>query len=297
MKLPDPSILEWVENVVGPARPLAHVVHPHAYSHLWRLETPQGRIWLKMHAQRHKWAGEVHALTRWKAPLAPELLACREDPCAVLLAEMPGADAEGIAFTPEAESRLWSEAGAWLRDFHARTNPWFGEVLPDGARGKRTTGDPTLLVREGYENRLRQGIDRDLLSPEEAAFARRAFDAGLPSLEGASAHSIHRDFHPRNWLALPTGELTAVLDFEHSRWDVLAADLNRPWDKEFTRNPRLVAAFYEAYGHPEPRLQAQIALMRLYNAVTGLVWAVEYGETPFADHNRVALRRIVASDR
>ena len=292
MKLPDPSILDWVESFVGPVRPLAHVVHQHAYSNLWRLATGNGNVWLKMHGQPHKWAGEVHALTRWKAPLTPELLAHREDPCAVLLMEMPGTDAERIAFSPEAESRLWSEAGSWLRDFHARTNEWFGEVRPDGGVGKRTTLDPTHLIREGFENRLREGIDGSLLSSEEAAFARRTFDGGLPSLEGATAHSIHRDFHPRNWLATPDGKLTAVLDFEHARWDVRAADLNRPWDKEFARDPSLIDAFYEAYGRPDDVLQAQTALMRLYNAVTGLVWAVEYGETAFADHNRAALRRI-----
>ena len=293
MRLPDDAILDWAREALGRVTVLSHFAHIHAYSNLWRLSTPNGRVWLKMHAQPHKWAGEVHALTRWKSPLTPELLAHREDTCAVLLGEMPGRDAESLAFTPEAEARLWSEAGAWLRAFHARTNDWIGEVLLDGKPGKRTTVDPTDLVREGFEKRLRGGVDRDLLSTEEAAFARRAFDRGLPSLEGATAHSIHRDFHPRNWLATSDGRLTAVLDFEHARWDVRAADLNRPWDKEFVRDPRLIDAFYEAYGRPDDRFMAQIQTMRLYNAVTGLVWAVEVGELAFSEFNRAALRRMM----
>lgn len=292
--MPEPEMLVWVEDVLGPVRFVSHFTHDHAYSQLWRLASRHGNVWLKMHAQAHKWAGEVHALTRWKALRTPDLIASRENPCAVLLAEMPGQDAESIAFAPEAEARLWSEAGDWLRSFHARTNGWLGEVLPDGSPGKRTTTDPSELVRSGFENRLRQGVDRGLLDTREAAFSRQSFDAGLPSLDGASAHSIHRDFHPRNWLALPSGELTAVIDFEHARWDIRAADLNRPWDKEFHRNPRLIAAFYEAYGPPDERFETQIQLMRLYNAVTGLVWAVEVGEAAFSEFNRAALHRMMA---
>jgi hypothetical protein len=92
-------------------------------------------------------------------------------------------------------------------------------------------------------------------------------------------------------LARGTSLLTGALDS-----DVRAADLNRPWDKEFHRNPSLVAAFYEAYGRPDERFMAQIQTMRLYNAVTGLVWGREVGEVAFSDFNRVALRRMMEGE-
>ena len=294
--LPDVEFLEWVEGVVGHCAVVSAVAHDHGYSRLWRIAAGSDYVWLKMHAYAHKWAGEVQALANWRGPLMPELLAHREGPEAVLLSEMPGVDAEQIEFAPAAEAKLWGEAGAWLRDFHGRTNSWFGEVRPDGSPGHRTTMDPTELIRQGFANRLRDGVDRGDLDAREVAFARRRFEAGLDSLEGATAHSIHRDFHPRNWRAYPDGRLAAVIDFEHARWDVRAADLNRPWDKEFHRNPLLVDAFYEAYGRPDERFMVQIQTMRLYHVVTGLVWGREVGETAFSDFNRVALRRMMEGE-
>jgi len=295
MELPDAETLAWVEGVVGPFRVLSRFAHLHGYSRLWRLAVGGDAVWLKMHAHPRKGAGEVHALTRWADPLAPTVLGWRDSPHAVLLTERPGVPAEAANLTSGAEARLWSEAGAWLRAFHARTNDWIGDVAPDGRPSGEPTRDPCDLVRKGFERRLFQGRDQGLLDAAESDFAEGAFRAGLPSLEGAAAHSIHRDFHPRNWLAYPDGRLAAVIDFEHARWDVRAADLNRPWDKEFHRDPRLIDAFYEAYGWPDDRFAAQIQTLRLYQAVTGLVWAVEVGETEFSLFNRAALHRLMSA--
>lgn len=293
--LPDEATWAWAESVLGAFRVASHFAHSHAYSNLWRLAVGDDHVWLKMHAHPNKWAGEVHALTRWDDALTPSVLGWREAPCAVLLTEMPGVPADSIEFPPDAEARLWGQAGEWLRRLHTRTNDWMGDVRVDGSPGERMTHDAGALVRAGFDRRLSQGLAGGLLTHEEAAFARRAFDDGLPSLEGASAHAIHRDFHPRNWLAQEDGTLTAVIDFEHARWDVRAADLNRPWDKEFHRNPRLVHAFYEAYGRPDERFMAQIQTLRLYNAVTGVAWAHSVGDAEFCRFNQTALRRIMAA--
>lgn len=294
MQLPDEATLAWVESVVGPFRVVSRFAHSHGYSQLWRLAAGSDSLWLKMHAHPHKWAGEVHALTQWADPLAPTLLAWREDPASVLLSEMPGVDAEPIAFDGPAEERLWAQAGDWLRAFHARTNDWLGNVRADGSPHGTPTDDPCAHVRQNFERRLFQGREEGLLDEREFDFARSYFEEGLSSLEGATAHSIHRDFHPRNWLAHPDGTLTAVIDFEHARWDVRAADLNRPWDKEFHRNPRLIDAFYEAYGRPDDRFMTQIQTLRLSNVVTGVVWAVEVGDLRFSEFNRAALHRMMA---
>jgi aminoglycoside/choline kinase family phosphotransferase len=295
MQLPDEATLAWVEGIVGPFRVVSRFAHDHGYSQLWRIEVGSDYVWLKMHAHPHKWAGEVHALTQWTDPLAPALLAWREDPASVLLSEMPGGDAESIAFDGPAEERLWAQAGDWLRAFHARTNDWLGNVRADGSPHDAPTNDPCAHVQKNFEKRLFQGREDGILDEKEFAFAQSLFNEGLPSLEGAAAHSIHRDFHPRNWLARPDGTLTAVIDFEHARWDVRAADLNRPWDKEFNRNPRLIDAFYEAYGRPDDRFMAQIQTLRLYNVMTGVVWAVEVGDLPFSEFNRAALRRMMGA--
>ena len=295
MPLPDPPTLAWVEALLGPFRVDSHFAHSHGYSKLWRLAAGSDHVWLKMHAHPHKWAGEVHALTRWAGPLMPTVLGWREDPPTVLLTEMPGVDAESIDFSPAAEERLWSEAGDWLHRFHTRVNPWMGDVRPDGSPGERHTNDPAALIQKGFDARLAQASDLGLLDAAEASEARKRFEEGLPALDGASAHSIHRDFHPRNWLTHPSGALAAVIDFEHARWDVRAADLNRPWDKEFHRNPRLIDAFFSAYGHPDDRFMAQIQTLRLYNLVTGTAWAYSVGDAEFCRFNQTALRRLIAS--
>jgi Ser/Thr protein kinase RdoA (MazF antagonist) len=49
----------------------------------------------------------------------------------------------------------------------------------------------------------------------------------ITSLIGKTPHTVHRDYSPRNWMCDSKGNLTSVFDFEHARWDVRAADLNR----------------------------------------------------------------------
>lgn len=293
MKLPDTETMAWTESVIGPFQIASHFSHSHAYSNLWRLSAGSDYVWLKMHAHPHKWAGEVYALTNWAHRLAPRVLGWRKEPATVLLTEMPGVHAEEIEYSPAAEERLWSEAGQWLREFHARTNPWIANLTVDGKPHDEPVNDARLHIRKTFDRRLYSGRDAGILSEEEFEFSHRRFEENLPSLENASIHSIHRDYHPRNWLANSDGELTAVIDFEHARWDVAAADLNRPWDKEFARNPRLKDAFYEAYGHPDDRFAAQIQVLRLYNIVCGVVWAIEVGDQEFSEFNRTALHRMM----
>lgn len=292
-ELPDDATMAWIGGVLGPFEVVSRFAHAHGYSKLWRLEAGGQTFWLKMHAHPHKWAGEVHALKGWAPPLSPRVVAYRNEPPTVLFTEVPGTPAESIEFSPAAEERLWREAGAWLRAFHERSNEWFGNVRVDGSPHGEPSQDPGANVRTTFENRLRQGRDRGLLDEAEVDFAKRRFEAGFPSLAGATAHAAHRDFHPRNWLASRDGELTAVIDFEHARWDVRAADLNRPWDKEFARNPRLVNAFFEAYGWPDETFMAQIQTLRLMGTVASLVWTVEVGEPEYAAYNRVALHRMM----
>lgn len=297
LELPDPTTLAWVEGILGPFRVVSQFGHDHGYSKLWRIEAGSDYVWLKMHAHARKWAGEVHALGHWREVSMPELLGYRDDPRAILITECPGVHAEAIEFSPAAEERLWSQAGEWLRHFHRRTNDWIGEIRPDGTPGAEPTSDASAHVAKTFYRRLKDGRDRGNLNEAEYEFAEGRFLEGLPSLEGATAHSIHRDYHPRNWLAQPDGTLTAVIDFEHARWDVVAADLNRPWDKEFYRNPRLVDAFYEAYGIPDERRSTQIQTLRLYNIVCGVVWALEVNDYEFSEFNRRALHRMMASTR
>src|SRR5687768_5191013 len=116
------GVAEWVAGVLGAFRVVSRFAHDHGYSRLWRLEGGEGRFfWLKCHQYPGKWAGEVHALTRWTGPLgldAPEVRGFRTEPLAVVLSEVAGVSGDSVGLGPEAEERLWFAAGGYLARLH-----------------------------------------------------------------------------------------------------------------------------------------------------------------------------------
>lgn len=273
MERPPEEIWQWVEDRLGSCEVVRDFAHGHGYSQLWRLRTGGDYFWLKMHAHAGKWAGEVYALTHWAPQVgpAPQVIAYREEPRAVLLTEVSGVDAQDAGLTGAAEERLWTEAGAWLRELQKIRGEWLGACNLDGSPQGSATTDPIPFIQKTFDQRLREGREMGLLDAPQCDFVQGRMAEWLPSLEGEGSYAIHRDFSPRNWMAAPDGALCAVIDFEHARWDVRAADLNRWWDREFLVNPRLRDAFFEGYGKPDAKLSAQIELLRLQNAVGGYV--------------------------
>lgn len=293
------EVAEWTEGLLGTFQIALRFAHDHGYSQLWRLEAEEGRFyWLKCHQYPGKWAGEVHALTRWTQALgldAPEVRGFRTDPLAVVLSEVPGIAAGTVELEQRAEERLWSEAGAYLARLHTMENEWLGAANPDGTPQGKMIGDPAGFVRSSIENRLEQGRDQGLFDAAEQEFITFGAREWTTALAGEIPRAIHRDYSPRNWMTTEDGTLTGVIDFEHARWDVRAADLNRWWDKEFLNKPHLAHAFFEAYigALPDARLEAQIKALRLLGAAAGIVWATEVGDAPYAQQNREALHRLM----
>ncbi|RYG26418.1 hypothetical protein EON82_03395 [bacterium] len=293
---PDESVLAWVEDQIGPFGVVSQFAHDHGYSQLWRLAAGGEHVWLKMHAYPHKWAGEVHALTRWGPALGktPCGVAWRREPEAVLLSEAPGLPAESLTLDTQREERMWREAGAWLARMHTVKNDWLGNVCEDGTPHGEATTDAEAFVGANWEKTLDEGIASGLFTQSQIDFTEARVREGLPSLKGEKPRALHRDFTPRNWMVHPDGELAAIIDFEHARWDVRAADLNRPWDHEFLRNPRLKDAFYDGYGGLSPLLREQIETLRMMLAFSTIVWATKVGDGAFAQRYREALARMMA---
>lgn len=289
---PDRETQAWVRETLGEFRIASHFAHSHGGARLWRLSTASDHVWLKQHARRHKWECEVHALLHWSGPLMPRVLASR--PGAVLLTECEGEAATTLE--GNAAERMWTEAGAWLRQFHARTGTWFGNVSIDGAPNGDVSSDPTFQLTKGFTTRVRQGRDSGLLDAATIAVVEQRFFAGLEALRDAPAHSTHRDFHPRNWLATPDGRLTAVIDFEHARWDLRVVDHVRPWDNEFLRAPRLIDAFYAGHGEPDARFVEHLETVRLWANVVSAVWAEEVGDDAYCRQNLEGLARLLARE-
>jgi hypothetical protein len=295
-QLPDPETLAWVRGHVGPFEIVSRYAHDHGYSRLWRLRAGAAFFWLKMHTYPAKWAGEVHALTHWTPSLGltPSLIAFSEEPRRVLLTEVEGHPAEKIELDLSAKRRMWEAAGHWLRQLHAIENSWLGGVREDGHPQGDSHKDPEAFVLRTFTPRIEEGRASGLLTPDEYDFVQFGIREWLPALAGERPRAVHRDFTPRNWMAKRDGTLTAVIDFEHARWDVRAAEMGRWWDWDFLHHPELIEVFFDAYGSPDERLKTQIQAIRMLQAATGIVWATRVNDLSFAQHNRASLERMIA---
>ena len=302
IELPEALLMRWVEETIGRFRVVSRYAHSHGCSHLWRLQADREFFWLKRHQSPGKCAGEAHALTRWTPALnlaAPQVRGYRTEPVALLLTEASGEMASAVDLEPVAEARLWRAAGAYLARLHALENDWLGAIHLDGSVQGQRCEDPVRFVRQSLESRLAQGAAQDLFDAGEREFIRYGMDAWTAALADETPRAIHRDYSPRNWMTDASGRLNAVIDFEHSRWDVRAADLNRWWDTDFLEKPVLAEAFFDGYqgAMPDEKLWAQILALRLLGAAAGIVWATRVGDAPYVQVNREALHRLMQEQR
>lgn len=279
--VPD-DVTAWVAGVVGPFRPLRFIEQDHKYSRLWRIRACGDFLWLKMHVQPRKAAGEAAALSRWHRSPMPRLVAVSVDPQAMLIEELPGLPPAEVALSPEAHLRMWEEAGAFLASLHSRGGPAFG----DGET------DPVAWAREGYGKRSGRALSEDLLSPALARLVEDALTHGITELTGEPPRAAHKGFSPRNFLVGPNGELTGVIDFEHARWDLRGIDFVRSWDEDWRDDPRREAAFWAGYGPPDAGLLASLRPLRILHAACSVQWCHELGLPGFGDRNRRALERL-----
>lgn len=295
-ELPSELISAWLAATLGPHEYLRRFSHTHQKSHLWRIRTASGNVWLKVNSQWGKWAAEVHSLRHWAPELgkSPTVIGCSEENHALLLSEVEGQIATEIDLSESAERRLWQAAGDYQAQLHKKKNDWLGATRIDGSPQGGTSTDPVSFVRGSIETRLRQGVDRGHWTGEEQKFIAHAMETWCLALDSERPTAIHRDFGPRNWLTNEAGDLVGVIDWEHSRWDVLAADLNRAWDDTFLTQPWLADAFSQGYGRLEEKLRQQIQALRLMGAVAGIVWSIEVGDDAYARLNREALHRLMA---
>jgi hypothetical protein len=91
------------------------------------------------------------------------------------------------------------------------------------------------------------------------------------------------------------GVWRGVVDFEHVRWDVRAADFSHWWDLYTADRPDLAQAFFEGYGQaPDGRLGRQLLVVRTLNALSRIAWAVAHHDIDFEAQARAALQRVAA---
>lgn len=291
------DLLGWCESVLGPFEPEADFSreHPGQRAAVHRLRTRTGSCYLKIHRGPVHWASEVHAYEHW-APafgaFAPRLLGVREvEPLAILISALPGAVLEGVRLPVALEQAAWRSAGQALASLHnLARGDFFGPCRREGSPLGAPITDAREYVTTCMEDWLERGLRGGFLTPDEQAVLRAA-RVLIPAFEGEPALPCHRDYCPANWLVLPDGSWSGVVDFEFAYWDVRASDFSRYPSWDWIARPDLGAAFSEGYGlSPSPAQQEQIHFARLLYALGALVWGMENAYYGFAEEGRQALR-------
>ncbi|MCB9755010.1 MAG: aminoglycoside phosphotransferase family protein [Myxococcales bacterium] len=225
-----------------------------------------------------------------RGPPTPALLAHDDDARILVLSDEPGAPADLGPRAPAVHRQL----GVILRRLHG---------LP------RDDRDP-LPLREAARRRLAAGLARaeSALRPAERAAIERRF-AGADALADARRVPCHRDVGPHN-LLVSTGQGGAaprviLIDFEHARLDVWAADLVKLACGPWRARPELAEAFAAGYGRAPLRESSTRALASkeayaaaldpalvccvLLHAVATIAWGRAHAEPELLAQGRAAL--------
>jgi Ser/Thr protein kinase RdoA (MazF antagonist) len=196
--------------------------------------TSTGEVIVKQHRSPERHRQELHAYQRWTPALgdhAPRLLAASEDPPVIVLTAIPGTPLTEAHLTPVQLADAYRQGGELLRRLHQAAPP-------------RTEPDMTQWLAGRGERWL--ALATDLLPARQRAEIRDHLKA-LEQLGPIAAVPCHLDYTPRNLLATTTAEI-AVIDFEHSRYDLAARDLARLATRVWVSHPNLEDAFLHGYG-------------------------------------------------
>lgn len=254
----------WVEDRIG----TLHFVRESGWgggpNRVWWVKTPSGEAMLKQYAEHRKLEQERRAYREWTEGLGESVARWIDDSDALCLGLMTRLEIHPSPSLTGTE--LHRRAGALLARFH-------GQPFED--RDAMDLGEAIALRAAQWRARA-----AGILSTHDLAWA----DERLGDLRDfASFRRVpcHRDYTPRNWLVLASGDV-AVIDFEHTRPDLSLWDFAKLWSAEWRRAPALEGAFFEGYGAPltadERELMGRLAVI---STLGTLVWATEHRDEPF----------------
>ena len=288
--------ITWCASVLGSVEDISDhsKVHGGHESSTRRLRCPSGFCYLKIHHTSSHWHNEVHAYENWAQAFgghAPTLLAVRDEtPLALVTSELPGQVAENTALSMSHKLALWRSAGAALASLHnLESGEHFGPCWRDGS----SVAAPSPCARVHVSNRFQKEIERAVrggyISEDESATLRAAWEL-IPAFEGELPTPCHRDYSTANWLVNSDGSWSGVIDFDFAHWDVRVADFSRDANWTWLRQPDLVDAFFEGYGHRlTPAQEQQLLITRAEYALSAILWGRDHSFHGFEQEGREAL--------
>jgi Ser/Thr protein kinase RdoA (MazF antagonist) len=232
------TLLSICRRLIDPAAKPAAVHQGHNDTIALRAATTLGQVIVKLHRGLDRHQQELHAYQTWTPQLGervPRLLACCDDPPAIVITALPGGPLASAGLSRCREAIAYRQAGELLRRLHDAGPP-------------RDELDMAAWLAERSEYWLAQA--RTIISSKRHAEIR-AHLAALIDLGPIPAVPCHLDYTPRNLLAQPSGDV-AVIDFEHSRYDLAARDLVRLATRVWPARPDLKEAFLNGYGPLTP---------------------------------------------
>ena len=237
------DLLTICQRLIDPGARSITMHRGHGGTAVLRAVTATGEVIVKHHRSPERHRQELHAYQHWTPALGdhvPRLVAASEDPPVLVLTAIPGTPLTEAHLTPVQLADAHRQAGELLRHLHQAAPP-------------RTDPDTTQWLADRGEQWL--ALATDLLPTARRAEIRDHLKA-LEQLSPVPAVPCHLDYTPRNLLATPAAEI-AVIDFEHSRYDLAARDLVRLATRVWAKHPALEDAFLHGYG-PLTNLDRQI---------------------------------------
>lgn len=232
----------------------------------------------KQHAERDRYAGELHAYRAWVTHLsghAPELVGRDDATRTLLLTALAGDRADAFAPGSPEEELAHHEAGHVLGKLHRATT-----MLQGGAVG--------ASLAERFQGWIDRAVHADLLdAAEENLLKHHAVILGASHMDSAICHL---DYQPRNWLL---GDTFGIYDFEHMRRDARVRDFARLEFRRWQAAPHLRTAFFDGYGRsPNDTERRLLESFGAIEAATALVKGHQENDAALSAHGRTVLSRI-----
>src|SRR5690625_4103198 len=291
-RVPPLQLLDFVEDHVGAAKVVADLSWDHAESAVWKVCGEYGDYILKAHRQVRKFRQELNAYQRWLPLLKgttpmpvnlPRLVASRQEaPHALLFSFEPGVlleSPEGRLLAEGDRLDVFRRAGVFLRLLHD---------LPMEDDDPVPLAQAFAMRAESWSKRAEEIVPEGVRT-----WVALQLQETLPLLRNRKRVPTHRDFTPRNWLLAPDTGMLTVIDFEHSRLDLLVGDFERVWAGYWPRDPAGREAFLTGYGRvlsgEEEELLAGISAL---GGLTTVVWAREHDDRRFEREGWQLLARL-----
>lgn len=226
------ELTAWAARQVGPVELVANRSQRHGRALVLEVAGPDGRWFIKRPKDMHSFRRELNAYREYvphiTAPV-PQLVAASVLHQAFMVTALSGRVADGKHLRDRPE--VHRMAGAWLVQLHGAAAP---VAVPElGAELRQRL--MRLLAKSWHD------LDRptvDYLTKIGDRFAE------MPVLQLVPCHL---DYTQRNWVLCDDGQL-GVIDFSGCDLGMVAEDLSRLANREWTQNPDLRAAFLDGYG-------------------------------------------------